>query len=89
MLPNPPPDLSQLPESVLDLRVKLPNIQSSLTPEEFHAIDGFQKVANYMAAAMIYLRKNPLLKTPLQIDDLKPRLLGKSTLLFCLFRVWT
>ncbi|PVF98368.1 D-xylulose 5-phosphate/D-fructose 6-phosphate phosphoketolase [Serendipita vermifera] len=76
MLPNPPPDLSQLPESVLDLRVKLQNVRSSLTKEEFQAIDGFQKVANYMAAAMIYLRKNPLLKTPLEIDDLKPRLLG-------------
>jgi xylulose-5-phosphate/fructose-6-phosphate phosphoketolase len=78
MLPNPPPDPSQLPESVLDLRVKLQNIQGSLSDEELQAIDGFKRVANYMAAAMIYLQKNTLLESPLSKEDIKPRLLGTS-----------
>lgn len=30
----------------------------------------------YLAAGMIYLRANPLLKEPLQIDHIKKRLLG-------------
>lgn len=78
MKPNPPPDRSLIPESILDLQVKLNNIENALTPEEAKAIDAFCRIGNYMAAAMIYLRKNTLLETPPQPDDIKPRLLGKS-----------
>ncbi|PVF98371.1 D-xylulose 5-phosphate/D-fructose 6-phosphate phosphoketolase [Serendipita vermifera] len=76
MLPNPPPDPSQLPESVLDVRVKLQNVKNSLSDEELHAVECYKRVANYMAAAMIYLRKNTLLESPLSKEDIKPRLLG-------------
>ena len=42
-------------------------------------IDGllaFQRVANYLAAAQIFLQSNALLEKPLVADDIKPRLLG-------------
>lgn len=32
--------------------------------------------ANYLTVAQIYLKSNPLLRTPLSVDDIKPRLLG-------------
>ena len=76
MKPNPPPDRSQLLDSILDLRVKLNNIDNSLTKEECDALDDFRRVANYMSTAMIYLRGNTLLETPLKKEDIKPRLLG-------------
>ncbi|CAG7850341.1 Probable phosphoketolase [Serendipita indica DSM 11827] len=76
MKPNPPPDNSQLPPSVLELQVKLSNIQNAITEEEFSALKDFQRIANYMSAAMIYLRKNTLLEKPLNRDDIKYRLLG-------------
>lgn len=75
MKPNPPPDDSQLPISLLDLGVKM-DFQTALNDEELRAVKSFQQVANYMAAAMIYLRSNTLLETPLKKEDIKPRLLG-------------
>jgi xylulose-5-phosphate/fructose-6-phosphate phosphoketolase len=43
------------------------------------ALDGvvaYWSAANYLTAAQIYLRDNPLLRTPLRPEDIKPRLLG-------------
>jgi xylulose-5-phosphate/fructose-6-phosphate phosphoketolase len=36
----------------------------------------YRRAANYLAAAQIYLRANPLLEQPLRPEHLKPRLLG-------------
>jgi xylulose-5-phosphate/fructose-6-phosphate phosphoketolase len=36
----------------------------------------YQRAANYLAAAQIYLQDNVLLREPLKIEDIKPRLLG-------------
>jgi len=47
-----------------------------LSPEEYHAIDAFWRACNYLALGMIYLRDNPLLREPLQPDQIKNRLLG-------------
>lgn len=47
-----------------------------LTPEQLRSIDGFWRASNYLAAGMIYLRDNPLLRRPLQTTDIKQRLLG-------------
>lgn len=79
MKPNPPPDRSLIPVSILGLQVKLNDIEKALTPNEAKAIDAFCRIGNYMAAAMIYLRKNTLLETPLQPEDIKTRLLGELT----------
>ena len=36
----------------------------------------YWQAANYLAAAQIYLQSNPLVKSPLKPEDIKPRLLG-------------
>ncbi|ABC82885.1 acetate kinase [Anaeromyxobacter dehalogenans 2CP-C] len=47
-----------------------------LAPEEVRRIDAFWRACNYLAAGMIYLRDNPLLREPLRPEHVKNRLLG-------------
>ena len=47
-----------------------------LEAEELRLIDAYWRVANYISACQIYLLDNPLLKRPLKLEDVKPRLLG-------------
>ncbi|MEQ9465663.1 MAG: phosphoketolase family protein [Haliea sp.] len=47
-----------------------------LTADELHAIDAYWRACNYLAAGMIYLRANPLLRQPLESGHIKQRLLG-------------
>ena len=75
MKPNPPPDPSMLPDSLLELCVR-PDPTGVLTADERKALSLFQRMGNYMAAAMIYLRDNALLEDELKVEDIKPRLLG-------------
>ncbi|HTT87422.1 MAG TPA: phosphoketolase family protein, partial [Acidimicrobiales bacterium] len=39
-------------------------------------VDAWWRAANYLSVGQIYLLDNPLLRAPLQIEHLKPRLLG-------------
>jgi xylulose-5-phosphate/fructose-6-phosphate phosphoketolase len=39
-------------------------------------MDAYWRAANYLSVGQIYLKDNPLLKRPLTLDDVKPRLLG-------------
>jgi xylulose-5-phosphate/fructose-6-phosphate phosphoketolase len=39
-------------------------------------IDAYWRAANYLSVGQIYLRANPLLREPLSIEHVKPRLLG-------------
>ena len=39
-------------------------------------LDGWWRAANYLSVGQIYLRANPLLREPLTLDQVKPRLLG-------------
>jgi xylulose-5-phosphate/fructose-6-phosphate phosphoketolase len=48
----------------------------ALTPTELHQLHGFWRACNYLAAGMIYLKDNPLLREPLQPEHIKNRLLG-------------
>jgi xylulose-5-phosphate/fructose-6-phosphate phosphoketolase len=80
MNPNPSPDPSMLPDSLLELRVR-PEPRNTLAPEEREALLLFQRVGSYMAAAMIYLRDNSLLEEELKAEDIKPRLLGEFPIL--------
>jgi xylulose-5-phosphate/fructose-6-phosphate phosphoketolase len=43
---------------------------------ERDAVDRYRRCVNYLAAAQIYLRANPLLEEPLRPDHIKDRLLG-------------
>ena len=47
-----------------------------LTPDQLNKMDAWWRAANYLSVGQIYLYKNPLLKTPLKREDIKPRLLG-------------
>jgi xylulose-5-phosphate/fructose-6-phosphate phosphoketolase len=39
-------------------------------------MDAYWRAANYLSVGQIYLKDNPLLRRPLTLDDVKPRLLG-------------
>src|SRR5215467_4422265 len=55
----------------------LPGISHSpLTHEEIRKIDAYWRAANYLSVGQIYLYDNPLLREPLTIEHVKPRLLG-------------
>ena len=47
-----------------------------LSPGELRAVDAYWRAANYLAVGQIYLLANPLLREPLRIEHVKPRLLG-------------
>ncbi len=44
--------------------------------EEIRQLDAYWRASNYLSAGQIYLYDNPLLKEPLRIEHVKPRLLG-------------
>jgi xylulose-5-phosphate/fructose-6-phosphate phosphoketolase len=47
-----------------------------LTAEELRKINAYWRAANYLSVGQIYLYANPLLREPLKIEHVKPRLLG-------------
>lgn len=44
--------------------------------ENFDLLHRYWSAANYLTVAQIYLQENPLLREPLQVKHIKPRLLG-------------
>ncbi len=52
------------------------SLGSPLTDEQLQRMDAYWRAANYLSVGQIYLFDNPLLKVPLQIEHIKPRLLG-------------
>ncbi|HZV01956.1 MAG TPA: phosphoketolase family protein [Planctomycetota bacterium] len=48
----------------------------ALTQEELALIDAYWRAANYLSVGQIYLLDNPLLRKPLALEHVKPRLLG-------------
>ena len=48
----------------------------TLSKEQLNAIDAYWRAANYLSVGQIYLYDNPLLKEPLKLEHIKPRLLG-------------
>lgn len=49
---------------------------TALTAAEQKRLDAYWRAANYLSVGQIYLYDNPLLKKPLSIKHIKPRLLG-------------
>jgi xylulose-5-phosphate/fructose-6-phosphate phosphoketolase len=47
-----------------------------LSAEELRRIDAYWRAANYLSVGQIYLLSNPLLREPLRLEHIKPRLLG-------------
>ena len=53
-------------------------IESSgpLAGNELERLDAWWRAANYLSVGQIYLRDNPMLREPLRLEHIKPRLLG-------------
>ncbi|MHB1704096.1 MAG: phosphoketolase family protein [bacterium] len=52
------------------------NYQNYLAEEEIETLNLYFDAANYLSIGQIYLMDNPLLKEPLKLEHIKPRLLG-------------
>ena len=55
--------------------IELKNKQP-LNRDELNKIDAYWRAANYLSVGQIYLLDNPLLRQPLTLEHVKPRLLG-------------
>ena len=55
---------------------EMKSIKKTLSPEALAKIDAYWRACNYLAAGMIYLQENPLLREPLEPAQIKNRLLG-------------
>ncbi|SIO10084.1 phosphoketolase family protein [Paraburkholderia phenazinium] len=53
-----------------------PSTSPVLDDETLRKMDRYWRACNYLAAGMIYLRANPLLREPLKAEHIKRRLLG-------------
>jgi len=68
--------------TVIDDQKRTPRDATSVAPppalsnDELNKINAYWRACNYLAAGMIYLRANPLLREPLKVDHIKKRLLG-------------
>ena len=51
-------------------------VAGPLAPEELRRLDAYWRAANYLSVGQIYLLANPLLREPLRVEHIKPRLLG-------------
>ncbi|HEX9423360.1 MAG TPA: phosphoketolase family protein [Pyrinomonadaceae bacterium] len=52
------------------------NEASPLAAEELRRMNAYWRAANYLSVGQIYLLDNPLLREPLKLEHVKPRLLG-------------
>jgi xylulose-5-phosphate/fructose-6-phosphate phosphoketolase len=55
---------------------KLPEPPQALSPDELSKVQAYWRAANFLSVGQIYLYANPLLREPLQLKHIKPRLLG-------------
>ncbi len=51
-------------------------MEKPLSPELLRKMDAYWRAANYLSVGQIYLYDNALLKQPLSLQHIKPRLLG-------------
>jgi xylulose-5-phosphate/fructose-6-phosphate phosphoketolase len=59
------------------LEIPSETIQASpLSDEELRKMHAYWRAANYLSVGQIYLMHNPLLREPLTLEHIKPRLLG-------------
>ena len=53
-----------------------PRSETPLSSDELRRLDAWWRAANYLSVGQIYLLDNPLLREPLTLEHVKPRLLG-------------
>jgi xylulose-5-phosphate/fructose-6-phosphate phosphoketolase len=56
--------------------LKLTVSSGPLSPDELRKMNNYWHAANYLSVGQIYLYANPLLREPLKLEHVKPRLLG-------------
>jgi xylulose-5-phosphate/fructose-6-phosphate phosphoketolase len=56
--------------------IPAPTNATPLSDAELRRMDGYWRAANYLSVGQIYLLANPLLREPLRLEHVKPRLLG-------------
>ena len=54
----------------------VPTGSQPLSKEELRMMQAYWRAANYLSVGQIYLYSNPLLREPLKLEHIKPRLLG-------------
>lgn len=60
----------------MEATIKSTDQHCALSAEELRKINTYWRAANYLSVGQIYLLDNPLLKQPLTVEHIKPRLLG-------------
>ncbi len=55
---------------------RVPTAEQPLSTEELRKMHAYWRAANYLSVGQIYLYANPLLREPLKLEHIKPRLLG-------------
>jgi xylulose-5-phosphate/fructose-6-phosphate phosphoketolase len=55
---------------------KAPTENQPLSKDELRMMQAYWRAANYLSVGQIYLYANPLLREPLKLEHIKPRLLG-------------
>jgi xylulose-5-phosphate/fructose-6-phosphate phosphoketolase len=60
----------------MEQETQLTSLEGPLTADELEKINAYWRAANYLSIGQIYLLDNPLLKEPLKLEHIKPRLLG-------------
>ncbi|HEX8498429.1 MAG TPA: phosphoketolase family protein, partial [Actinomycetales bacterium] len=69
-------DFSGVGETRAPTGYTLSDASGPLGAEELAALDAFWRAANYLSVGQIYLMDNPLVRRPVEREDVKPRLLG-------------
>ncbi len=59
-----------------DVMEEKTNTDIAITDDELAQLNAYWRAANYLSVGQIYLLANPLLKEPLKLEHIKPRLLG-------------
>ena len=62
--------------ATVKMRDSCKGMAATMTSAQLQLLDGWWRAANYLAAGMIYLQANPLLREPLRPEHIKNRLLG-------------
>ena len=57
-------------------RQAAPYAEGPLGADELRRLNAYWRAANYLSVGQIYLLDNPLLRQPLRLEHVKPRLLG-------------
>lgn len=62
--------------TIMDDAAQSNSHKGNLSDDLIEKMNAYWRAANYLSVGQIYLLDNPLLKEPLKIEDVKPRLLG-------------